>query len=704
MNHKILWVAPLMALVGCTGDQVGAREDGLFASIGVASPSASASSASSPSTPSSSATTTTSTVTTGVLAPRDPRPNTTVWRQCDAHRLVGSLRYGTRCPAPSGNWRADGRFAGLVNESGAGYCGYTLPAHLPFTFSGLPVHRSQDDVNGWVLRPEQWLEPDCPTVVPLSDDDAIASWGPAHVEAQRRQLDHLVSLPTVRPFFGQSLPQTTDVWILDASRNSSAADIEPLRGVHSDHGFAVGLLMRDLLCPEGREGVCPVRFKSRNVLGRGYDGGGAHGYIGDLAVAIRHAVDQNAQVIVLAVGFHEQFARQGDHNFDVNRFHEAADTIRAALNYARCRNVAVVAAAGNTEAGPLASVVDGRNPMYPAGFSDERGWSCGSTSPPANARLVLTASALDPWDAPAPNARANGEAELAAPGFAVVAPNPLGAGPSFVSGGTGSSFAAAHLAALVALVKAYQPGATPEAIHARIAQHGVRLGRDASFCHQTGRWPSCAEVRRIDVCRTVRSIVEPLCRPRSGGLLFIPPAECSALPVCDPLAAGAGAPAQGVDFARLAQATTESAADPSQIGVLGQCGASGAAVVGWPSSEPGSSLCPALEHENGIRTPNRVGSLPGVDPCGACVIDARDPARPELVVSLQPGLSIGSPVLDIGTSSVALGSFALQSQSSVTPLRIALPPMQVVPTHAKLSVMVGESQSATGYVPVYVGP
>ncbi|HJL32864.1 MAG TPA: S8/S53 family peptidase, partial [Polyangiaceae bacterium LLY-WYZ-15_(1-7)] len=582
-------------------------------------------------------------------------PSTPAWRSCDRRRLIGHLRYADECPAPGGDWLADDRLAGLGT-----FCAYELPAGAPFSLRGLPEDRDRGEELSPVRAPTEWLEPDCPVVVPLSDDEVIASSAASHVARQRAQLDRVDRLPTasVRWWgYEMSYPLTQRVHILDVAPESQGDDGEPTYAEGAEHGFAVGLLMRDILCPEGRSGVCPVEFRTKRVLDLEYDDApGARGYVGDLAAAIRDAVDEGARTIVLALGFHREFGETGGD--EVWAYFEAGEVMLAALTYAACRDVVVVAAAGNTEKG--SDYVGGSfDPMFPGGFETEGGRTCDNGRTPAR-RLVIAASALDHVDLPAPNARANGEAQLAAPGTAIVAPNPdrLGGAPDHLFAGTGSSWAAAHVAAAATLVRAYRPWLRPDQVRELLYESGVSLGREPGIC---GSRFGCAEdeMRRVDVCQALREVVEPLCQS----------ASCSPLPRCAPVPAYEGEVPELLDRERLFAASRDSGVD--------------AATFPWVRFEycPGAvyasgtqRYCPQVDYENGIREPDVVSSQPGVDPCGACMIDATNPLKPVFVMSLDPALPSVSPVLRLGNVSYALGE-ALVPMAQRGPVRVALPPI-----------------------------
>jgi len=479
-----------------------------------------------------------------------------------------------------------------------------------------------------------------------------------------------------------SLPQTVDVWILDSSPTDTTG-VEPVRGSGSEHGYAVGLAIRDTVCPQGRGGVCPVRFRHRQVLDLDGQSNGV-GYIGDLADGVMKAVDGGARVIVLAVGFHEDYALFGDD--ETPGLHVAANALSVALNYAANRGATVVSAAGNAQFGPDVASYYGPNGLYPGEMTRWQAYSMDVGGPSFDFAMTYSASALDGFDEAAPNARLEGEASLAAPGFAQVFEDPFRGG--YVLGGTGSSFAAAHLAAVVTLVRAYRPSASVRDVMQTVASTAVSLGRPA---HLGAYGLSGGEVRRISACRALASAVRSACGIRRS---------CP-VPTCDTLPAFAGAPTPELDEQALRAPTSEDA-EPTYFELADYtCDGEEHRIDG--DGVP-ASFCPAQSFANGIAAPETVGSQPGVDPCGSCsVVVAPDASW--LYVALDPAVasSLTSPVLRLGTKSYALPS-TLVATALYKIVRVKLPATTTPPTSASLSFLSSASstQSVTSHVPVYL--
>ncbi|GAA2676618.1 type VII secretion-associated serine protease mycosin [Actinoplanes palleronii] len=134
-----------------------------------------------------------------------------------------------------------------------------------------------------------------------------------------------------------------------------------------------------------------------------------------IAQAIRWAVDNGADVINLSL--------------------ETVPTpqLAAAVNYAIAHRVVVVAAAGNQESGTQRN-----QPAYPAGYP-----------------VVLAVAGVDQQDKHVDTSISGDYIDVAAPGLQITAPAPGGGFTSEAEGGT--SFAAAYVSGVAALVRSYYP-------------------------------------------------------------------------------------------------------------------------------------------------------------------------------------------------------------------------------------------------------
>jgi membrane-anchored mycosin MYCP len=145
--------------------------------------------------------------------------------------------------------------------------------------------------------------------------------------------------------------------------------------------------------------------------------------IGD---AIRYAVDHRAAVINLSL-----------HT-------DPTDYLRQQIDYALSRNVVVVAAAGNTDAGTAGA------PVYPAAYPG-----------------VIAVAGIDQNGKHADTSISGDYVSLAAPGVKIEGPGPQGRGYGLDEAG-GTSFAAAYVSGTAALLRSYLPTATVTQIRRRM--------------------------------------------------------------------------------------------------------------------------------------------------------------------------------------------------------------------------------------------
>jgi len=146
-----------------------------------------------------------------------------------------------------------------------------------------------------------------------------------------------------------------------------------------------------------------------------------------VATAIRFAVDHaHADVINLSLTT------------------EPTPDLAAAVAYAHDRGVALVAAAGNLGGSDA--------PQYPAAYPG-----------------VLAVAGVDTGDKHVTSSSTGAYVDVAAPGDRISGPAPRGGGYLYTTEG-GTSFAAAYVTGVVALVRAYDPALTPDQVTARIEQ------------------------------------------------------------------------------------------------------------------------------------------------------------------------------------------------------------------------------------------
>jgi type VII secretion-associated serine protease mycosin len=192
-----------------------------------------------------------------------------------------------------------------------------------------------------------------------------------------------------------------------------------------------------------------------------------------VAQAIRDAVLARVQVINLSLVIR-------------NPTQELADAVRLALD----SKIVVVAAAGNDGGG----ATDGQ-PLYPAAYPG-----------------VIAVAATDEQDQRISTSSTGSYVGVAAPGLAIIGPAPRGGGYGVLQQG-GTSFAAAYVSGVAALLKGYDKTLTPAQVADRIertADHPAK-GRDDLVGYGV-----------VNPYRAVASVIRPL---RTGV-----PAPSGALP------------------------------------------------------------------------------------------------------------------------------------------------------------------------------
>ncbi|GAA4928601.1 S8 family peptidase [Actinoplanes utahensis] len=180
----------------------------------------------------------------------------------------------------------------------------------------------------------------------------------------------------------------------------------------------------------GVTGIAPdVRILPVKVLA---DNGS--GYSSDTAEGIIWAADNGAQVINMSLGGPTKVT-----------------AVSNAVKYARSKGVTVIAAAGNER-------TSGSPTSYPG--ADEG---------------VIAVAATDSADRFASYSNRGSYVDVAAPGSGIISTYPTALGRAYASL-NGTSMASPHVAAVAALLKAYQPATTPDQIEAALERSAVDLG------------------------------------------------------------------------------------------------------------------------------------------------------------------------------------------------------------------------------------
>lgn len=577
-----------------------------------------------------------------VLTPAAFNPATT----CNPGLRVG-VALGSVCPAPlSADWSMDMPTTGVV-PSGHIVCRYVFVGST-YTPVGLPSESSR--------TPADWLDPDCPAVVPLAGDDPLPIVHPHAHALYQHQMERVSELPYLFHTYGRRLgPYTVRVAIVDSSEDSGPLDVEPMTG-DFPHGRAVGMAVREMACPDGRDSAtsaCIPEFKSYVALdlanGSPAAGGtGYHGYLSTLAERIDDAVNDwlasgsGPLIINLSLGWHAAYNVYGTYGLSRVR-HSGAQAVLAALGRAACEGALIIAAVGNDTGGP-----DGRDgPMYPAAWASESTWSC------APVPLLYAAGGVDGRDLDLATARMDARTELVAPAFHVAVDNTAAhpdPSPPLLPLMSGSSFGAAGVTAAATITWGYRPSLTAseviDAVYA--ASRSLATVEDphiADVCHGT-----CDATRRVSICETARDAIAAAC----GDSVPCPPQpSCVTVPAYSGSNLNLSAPPGATSITGTAWSSMPAP----------ECSAEttwGDPVVLGDSPD----LCPGETHYGVLLVPNAVTSQPGPMGCHVCALIIAGQNR-TLYLSINPewdpAVELLDPVLYVDNEAIALAS-ALNGQ------------------------------------------
>ena len=181
------------------------------------------------------------------------------------------------------------------------------------------------------------------------------------------------------------------------------------------------------------------------------------GYMSDVAQGIVWAADHGAGVINMSIGSPDKLSAVGN-----------------AIRYARSKGVTVVAAAGNERA-------EGSPTSYPA--ADEG---------------VIAVAATDSADRYASYSNTGRYVDVAAPGSNIINTYSTSLHDGDYAMMSGTSMASPHVAAVAALLKAYQPAITPDQIEQALETSAVDLGtKGFDPDYGNGRIDAAAALARI---------------------------------------------------------------------------------------------------------------------------------------------------------------------------------------------------------------
>jgi hypothetical protein len=452
---------------------------------------------------------------TGTRAPADDanHPGALSWRYIG----IKEAPYN-ECPVPSDpNWRTAQLFRAPKGErlstELATFCLYT--AVDPPPTAELP-----------------------PALRRLLDQGLVAIDADHMVIAPSGILDQIVIEPLLEATLAQTHPlsrfpfavgrSSVRLALLDTSPTAPAGSgIENLWST-SSHGYGLANLMHTLTCDQ--LGTCAVGLSSRLAMPLVYrnerlvadtEKGGYFGTVGQLADAISAEVvawtESGAErnlVLNLSLAWSPAWggdpASTADWPPDVH-------AVRAALRDAACREVLVVAAAGNHTGGPWT-----KGPLLPAGWEvvaapteEECRKVLGISVQRRRAEslyqpLVFAASGIDGMGTPLGNALPSSAPHLAAYADHATVKDASGTPTPTL---TGSSVSAAVVSSAAAMMWSLIPDLSPFDIMEALRSSGEPLGRKADFC----LWGyGCGEVRRISICPAVAAA----CRVAGGCARF----------------------------------------------------------------------------------------------------------------------------------------------------------------------------------------
>ncbi|MFT3766689.1 MAG: hypothetical protein QM820_14415 [Minicystis sp.] len=470
----------------------------------------------------------------------NPTPPSGSGLACDGKRWIGIKPGGSTCasflpPMPT-SWLAAPLFAGAVTANLDRYCLYRWPSAAPGPSAAdvAALTASAGSLKGFAE--------DCPIIAPLGFPEESSRDRRQSIHAAAGGLTSLPPSPTLR---------TTRLAVVDNAPDSlgapgaGPADMGLLPAIQphtsaapfGEHGEVLAHLGRDLGCPEGNSGPCPVHVETALALRDGGSPspgtiGGISGTRGDLAVALHGTVvdwrddlaggGEPRLVINLSVGWEDHPDDSDCHVTDPAHLNAPSEAVYDAMAEARCHGALLLGAAGNeTGRGSPGGL------MCPAHFAQWKPPVCNSDlidpqfevrykqqtglvlRPPTDVYdpLVHPIGAVDFGDASVAPHRRGSLPKLVAPGFLgvsyegalgsaqtgsplpAVAPYPL----------TGTSVSTMVVSAIAAAAWSYGADRAPSIFMDTIYTKGAALSATAEAA-------PISTVRRASLCRTLRGM------------------------------------------------------------------------------------------------------------------------------------------------------------------------------------------------------
>ncbi len=584
---------------------------------------------------------------------------TTEGQACSYERMVGQRVSGNQCPmATPPNGTEPGWITARVfpysslgtPDAGAAYCGYTWtaaegeedppdppdppepPDDPPPDLEALPF-----DGN---LPPSEWLNPDCHVVAPMAPNGVILE----------------ETGETLRSSFQEQIERVGDLpdWSGPATR-VAVLDTYGLLGGQSDHGGAMAYLIRDLACQSNTAGDADCYAATRSYLALDLemmpDGsiasrpilGGFFGYQAGLARSIFKAVDHwrkagsaNGLIINLPLGWDVEYntTASGDPR-------DSARAVREAIEYARCEGALVIVAVGNKATGTAPA----SGPTAPAIWEEEL-TSC-PTGTSTYEPLVYAVGGVDGNHSFIANTREGGRARLAGPAMQVAVAKLDGSGgfDRWLATGSGSSFGAAGVSAIAAILWRIDPTKTAAEIMDTIYEMGHPLESDAEVCLGGG---TCDQTAVASLCASVDAAFDAVCASSSA------PAECAGVPSsfgCRLTGETVGNPIWTAAETANIDAQMQHTIDASSLATPYSHSACLAPVMTLKGQSV-ASPCPQDMHPNLVQAPWAINAESPPDPCGgdcSLLSDGSTTADLYAHITADPGGNLSNAHLELTT-------------------------------------------------------
>lgn len=461
-------------------------------------------------------------------------------------------------------------------------------------------------------------------------------------EAFMLQTDRVLPLPT-----GSTQPTRVNIALVDSLPDYHDIWLSPID--HHSHGRALGMLIRDLACPDTSN--CPITLRTHLAFGRRdeckncepHDLGDYSGRRSELAMAINDAVARwrfhagNERLIInLSLGWAESVSALEDPQ------NLPADSLAVlnALKEAHCRGVLIFAASGNTANGPAPS----SGPLFPGAWeqrpspsdaecASEFGITTGPLVREEGSPLLFSVGGVDGADRPLFNGRPGSRPRLAAPAEHLSQSYSEVNYPDYRATLSGSSVSTAVATAAAAVAWSYKYTRRGSEVADLLYSSGeALLGDYADFCPGIA---SCDEIHRISVCGAIQAAC-------AEGQEYCPSlVECVRRPAFSDYQALATHDALRDAEKYLVKIYSV----PTDTMYRPECGADVTAPIG------GTDLpCPDMIYPNALDEPAN-SPQPPVTPCRMCALTQTGANGYKLFVginsALLPGTAVSNASLEI---------------------------------------------------------